>query len=168
MKKIIIVAIAIFSFGIAKAQTSGTNWLKFGLHAGIPVGDESDVSSFMIGLDAKYQFLGIDSFAMGISTGYSHYFGKETDSGYKFEDKGLIPLAALFRFYVTRSFFIGTDLGYGFFTKEGSEGGFYYRPEFGYHDNFWNIYGFYQGVSVDGISPTAVGIGLNYNIVRGK
>ena len=167
MKKLVLLVLAITSFTIAKAQVGeGTNWLKMGIHGGLPIGDMSDVSSFALGADLKYQFLDTDSFAIGVSTGYTHYFGKE-EGLFEFADVGIIPLAGLFRFYPTENFFLGTDLGYGFFT-EGGEGGFYYRPEIGYHDDEWNIYGYYQGVSSDGIQPASVGLGINFNIIQGK
>lgn len=167
MKKIVLLVVAITSFTMVKAQVGeGTNWLKMGIHGGLPVGDMSDISSFALGADLKYQFLDADSFAIGVSTGYTHYFGK--DFGLvEASDMGIIPLAGLFRFYPTENFFLGTDIGYGFLT-EGDEGGFYYRPEIGYHDDEWNIYGYYQSVATDGIEPTSIGIGINYNIVQGK
>lgn len=168
MNKIILLVIAITSFSVANAQVGeGTNWLKLGIHGGAPVGDASDVSSFVLGVDLKYQFLNAESFAIGASTGYTHYFGKE-EGIIEFSDSGLIPVAGLFRLYPTKNFFLGTDLGYAFFTEGSETGGFYYRPEIGYHNDEWNIFGYYQGVSSDGISPSSVGVGINYNIIQGK
>lgn len=163
MKKIFLFAVALMSFSLINAQSRGTNWLKLGAHVGVPVGDVSDVSSFMAGVDLKYQLLGIDSFGIGVATGYSNYFGKEINNR-KVDDFGFVPLAGLFRFYATSSFFIGTDLGYAFSTQKNGKGGLYYRPEIGYHNEKWNIYGFYQGVS-RGNSIGAVGVGISYNIV---
>lgn len=168
MKKIILFIIALVSVTVSNAQVGeGTNWLKMGVHGGLPVGDASDISSFSLGFDLKYQFLNADSYAIGVSSGYTHYFGKE-EGIFQYADFGIIPLAGLFRFYPTENFFLGTDLGYGFFTEGNETGGFYYRPEIGYHDDEWNIYGYYQGMSTDGISPSSVGIGINYNIIQGK
>ncbi|WGH74293.1 hypothetical protein P8625_09205 [Tenacibaculum tangerinum] len=167
MKKIILLLVAVLSFSFANAQRGeGTDWLKAGVHFGLPIADASDTSSFVLGVDLKYQFLNVNSFGIGFSTGYSHYFGKEV-AGVSV-DQGIVPLAALFRFYPTENFFIGTDLGYGFLTEGSESGGFYYRPEVGYHSDKWNIYGFYQGLSVDGSTPSSVGIGINYNIIQGK
>ena len=168
MKKIILLAVALVSFTVVNAQIGeGTNWLKMGIHGGVPVGDAADVSSFTLGFDFKYQFLDTESFAIGVSTGYTHYFGKE-EGVITYADAGIIPLAGLFRFYPTENFFLGSDVGYGFFTEGSESGGFYYRPEIGYHDDDWNIYGYYQTVSSDGIAPASIGIGINYNIIQGK
>lgn len=174
MKKIIVLALALVSFTVSKAQVGeGTNWLKAGIHAGIPVGDMSEVSSFALGLDLKYQFLNAESFAIGVSTGFTNYFGK-TEGLIEYNDLGVIPVAGLFRFYPTENFFLGTDVGYAFLTEEvvttdgSSSGGFYYRPEIGYHNDSWNIFAFYQGVVIDGFSPASVGVGINYNIIQGQ
>lgn len=168
MKKIGLMIALFVGMAFVNAQ-QGTNWLKLGLHAGIPVGDVSDSHSFMAGLDAKYQFLDFNSFGLGFATGYSHYFGKELTSvggtTITAEDYGLIPLAVLLRYYPTQSFFIGTDLGYGIATGSGSDGGFYFRPEIGWHNEDWNVFGFYQGVAANGANIGAVGIGVNYNII---
>ena len=165
MKKLSLIMMMLIGFSFANAQ-EGTNWLKLGVHAGIPMGDAGDYYGFMAGIDGKYQFLTYDHFGFGVSTGYSHYFGKEVN-GVDVDGAGIIPLAALLRYYPTESFFLGTDLGYGFFTGEGSDGGgFYYRPEIGYHNENWNIYGFYQGVAADGLTPSAIGVGVNFNVIQ--
>ena len=167
MKKLSLIMMMMFGITFMSAQTAqGSNWLKLGVHAGIPMGDAGDFYGFMAGIDGKYQFLTYDHFGLGVSTGYSHYFGKEVN-GYDVEDGGVIPIAALLRYYPTETFFIGTDLGYGIFTGEGAEdGGFYYRPEIGYHNERWNIFGFYQGVAADGLTPSAIGVGVNFNVIQ--
>ena len=166
MKKLSLIMVMLLGFTFMNAQ-EGSNWLKLGVHAGIPTGDAGDVSSFALGLDAKYQFLNYDSFGIGVATGYTNYFGKE-ENGISWDDFGVVPVAALFRYYPTENFFIGTDLGYGFLTGvEGADGGFYYRPEIGYHSNDWNIFGYYAGVSNDW-NVANVGIGVNYNIIQGE
>lgn len=153
----------LIGFTFTQAQ-QGTNWLKLGVHAGIPVGDAGDTSSFALGIDGKYQFLTYDHFGFGLATGYSHFFGKEVN-GHDVDDFGIIPIAALLRYYPTESFFLGADLGYGVISGVDADGGFYYRPEIGYHNENWNIFGFYQGVAAD-FAPAQVGIGVNYNVIQ--
>lgn len=171
MKKLSVLLMLMVGFAFTNAQTEGTNWLKIGIHAGIPVGDIGDYSSFALGIDAKYQFLDYESFGIGVATGYTNYFGKDMDfmgETISMDDIGVIPLAALFRYYPTANFFLGADLGYGIVTGGGeSSGGFYYRPEVGYHNNDWNIFAYYAGVSDEG-SISNVGIGVNYNIIKGQ
>ncbi|MGI9525821.1 MAG: hypothetical protein ACR2MS_01790 [Weeksellaceae bacterium] len=172
MKKLSILMMMLVGFTFSYAQVGeGTNWLKLGVHAGIPTGDADDTSSFALGIDAKYQFLNLNSFGVGIATGYTNYFGKD-ENNVDYGDTGVIPVAALFRYYPTQNFFIGTDLGYGFVTGDIADaadmtGGFYYRPEVGYHSDDWNIFAYYAGVSGD-YAPANVGIGINYNIIQAK
>ncbi|QDO95461.1 hypothetical protein FNB79_16285 [Formosa sediminum] len=159
MKKLILLFLAFASFTVSHAQS---DWIKIGVHAGSPLGDTSDTSSFVLGVDVKYQFLNTNSYAIGISTGYSNYFGED-----EFDDFGIIPIAGLFRYYPTKHFFLGADLGYGIFTDDNyGDNGFYYRPEMGFHNDKWNVYGFYQGISSGEFSPASVGIGISYNIIR--
>lgn len=169
MKKLILLIVAIVGFSLAEGKAQGTNWLKAGVNVGIPVGDVSKTYSFVLGADLKYQFLGIDSFGFGVSTGYTNFFGKKIEgTTVTVPDFGFVPLAGLFRYYATKNFFLGTDLGYGFNTVKNGKGGFYYRPEIGYHNKAWNIFAFYQGISLNKISPASVGIGINYNIIQGE
>ncbi|MXV37618.1 hypothetical protein GO491_02830 [Flavobacteriaceae bacterium Ap0902] len=176
MKKLSILMLMLVGFTFTNAQVGGTNWLKLGIHAGIPTGDASDTSDFALGIDAKYQFLNLNSFGVGIATGYTNYFSNDEVAvvrGVPVDgDTGVIPVAALFRYYPTQEFFIGTDLGYGFVTGDVADaydttGGFYYRPEVGYHNDNWNIFAYYAGVSGD-YAPSNVGIGINYNIIQGQ
>lgn len=162
MKKLSILVAFIFSVVFVQAQKKGTDWLKVGIHAGVPMAHSKDVSSFALGADVKYQFLDLKSFGLGIATGYTNYFGKDDN-----KDFGIIPVAALLRYYPTKRFFIGSDLGVGFATGgNDTETGFYYRPEVGYHDNEWNIFLYYQGVSVSESNVGNLGVGLNYNLIR--
>lgn len=165
MKKIILL-FTMFSIGISFGQNSeitpNNSWLKLGLNVAAPVGDISDFSSFMLGIDLRGQFLTNPNFALGIASGYNNYFGKDDNS-----DFGLIPLAAFGRYYFNESgWFIGLDLGYGFLTNvQDTSGGLYLNPQFGYNTYDWNVYAFYQytdtGLSTD---IQSVGLGVTYNI----
>lgn len=168
-KQILFLTIAIFTIYYSNAQLKGTNWLKAGVNFGIPIADTANSSNFVAGIDLKYQFLGINSFGFGVATGYSNYFGKKNlKTSEKYSDFSFIPVAGLLRYYVTNRFFMGGDVGYAFSTAKNTSNGFYYRPEIGYHNKAWNIYAFYQGVSLEKTSPASIGIGINYNIIQGK
>lgn len=175
MKKISLLIVFFVGFCSISAQ-SKYNWLKVGLHAGLPTAKVDAVSNFALGIDIKYQFLNNKSFGVGLATGYTNYFAKEMKE-YENKDFGVIPAAALFRYYPSKSFFLGVDLGYGFeiggenkfvYTsrdkKEKLSGGFYYRPEAGYHSDNWNIFAYYTGISSD-LSPSNFGLGVNYNFI---
>ncbi|SHO63765.1 hypothetical protein [Algoriphagus zhangzhouensis] len=143
------------------------SWLKLGVNLGAPVGDLSNYSSFALGLDVAGQFMRTDNFGLGVASGYTQYF-KKSDVSYA-ENFGVIPLGVMFRYYPQPSgFFVGTDAGYSFFTGDGmsESGGAYIRPQLGYHNYDWNIFGFYNHVfnSDPGIDVQAIGVAVTYNI----
>lgn len=142
--------------------TPNNSWLKAGLTAGIPVGDASDISSFSAGVDLRGQYLFNPNFAIGIASGYNHFFGKDD-----VEDFGVVPVAGFARYYFTpNGLFIGSDIGYGFLTNvDNNDGGLYVNPQIGYHNRDWNIYAFYQNTFAENdVDLQNVGVGVTYNI----
>lgn len=166
MKRLIIGAVALFTISQALAQetvTAKNSWLKAGLSASVPVGDLSKFTSFAAGLELSGQFMATKNLGLGVASGYTHYFAKNNAS-----DFGTIPLGLLVRYYPQASgFFAGTDVGYSFLTNtSGESGGFYVKPQLGYHNYSWNIYGFYNQVFLksNSIDLQNVGIAATYNI----
>jgi len=170
MKKSLLTAAIVLASVCAFAQdpeteiTSKNSWLKAGISAGIPVGDADDYSSFVLGLDLKGQLMSTPHLGIGLTTGYNHFFAKDG-----IEDFGTVPVGAFIRVYPkSKGFFAGTDAGYSFVTGiDGADGGFYVKPQVGYHNYSWNVFGFYNGVfrsETSGGSIQHVGIGATYNI----
>lgn len=183
--KKIILGLGILSAGIVSAQHSEmTNMIKVGVNAGIAV--PANNASANLGLDLAYQNLVTPGFGLGIATGYNHFFGKENNS-YKNNDFGVVPVAALIRVYPKQTgFYLGADLGYGFITgnekvagnamAERPDGGFYLKPEIGYHNEDWNFAVQYTKVFTgnkgnlpnQNYSAGALGVGVSYNLPLGK
>jgi hypothetical protein len=166
MKKIVLLfSLLVSSMLFAQEEINITNtnsWFKAGITAGIPVGDANDASSFALGLDARGQYLVSPNFAIGIASGYTHYFGKDD-----IDDFGTVPVAGFARYYFTKSgVFIGSDFGYSFLTNiENNAGGLYVNPQIGYHNRDWNIYGYFQNTFAENdVKVQNVGIGATYNI----
>lgn len=169
-KKFFVVSAAALLLAAVKVNAQSTeitprnSWLKLGANVGVPVGNVSNYSGFTAGLELKGQVLETDYLGLGLTTGYDHYFGKNGYSGF-----GTIPLGAFLRVYPQRKgFFIGTDIGYSFITGiDGAKGGFYVKPQLGYHNYDWNIFGYYNDIirsNENGGSIGSVGIGATYNI----
>ncbi|WP_304343041.1 hypothetical protein [Chryseobacterium koreense] len=189
MKKTIL-ATALISAGLLSAQNADMrNMFKIGANVGLAVPNEN--ASANLGLDLSYQNLVAPGFGLGIASGYSHFFGRDnTVDGVtiKNNDFGVIPVAALIRIYPKQSgFYFGTDLGYGFIVGDkkvasnvGSpdrpDGGFYIKPEIGYHNQDWNFALQYQKTFTGSMgeigsqkySAGALGVGIGYNIPLGK
>ena len=158
MKKLMLIG-ALALFGSMSAQAG----FKLGAHVGLPVGDASDVSSFVAGVDASYLFPVSAEVNLGITSGYNIFFGKDVH-GYKFDNLNLVPIAGTLQYRATPEFSISADLGYGFLFADGeSDGGFYYQPKVAYHfgpseDNLG-----YMGVSKNGYSYSSINLGYAYS-----
>lgn len=186
-----ILALGLVSAGLVSAQSADMrNMLKVGVHGGAAVPAEN--ASAMLGAEVAYQNLVTPGFGLGIATGYSHYFGRENTVGgvtVDNNDFGVVPVAALVRVYPRQTgFYLGTDIGYGFITgdkrvsstagitTERPDGGFYIKPEVGYHNKDWNFALQYQKVFTGDkgeigdqkYSAGALGVGVSYNIPLGK
>ncbi|MCK7590642.1 hypothetical protein M0G43_08660 [Subsaxibacter sp. CAU 1640] len=169
MKKLVLM-IALLVAGVTFAQevkvndnvTSENSWLKLGLNAGVPMGDVDDASSFSFGLELKGQHLVTPNFGIGLTTGYSNFFGKDG-----VDDFGVVPAAAFARYYFQpKGLFVGADFGYGFLTGvDNLDGGLYLNPQLGYHNDDWNFYAYYQNTFADNdITIQVLGVGVTYNI----
>ncbi|WP_346238951.1 hypothetical protein ABDK00_005880 [Niabella insulamsoli] len=189
-KAIFIGAAMIFSTMVAQAQ-SMKNMIKIGALAGASV--PSNNAGAGAGLDLAYQNLVTPNFGLGIATGYQHHFGKDNEVGgttLNNNDFGVVPVAALVRYYPkAEGIYIGTDLGYGVITGDADvasnagvarpDGGFYLKPEVGYHNRNWNIFAHYSkvftgdkgtvnvGNGSQKYNAGIIGVGLAYNIGLG-
>ena len=168
MKKLLLVG-ALALFGAMNAQTTGG--FKLGAHIGMPVGDASDGLSFIAGVDLGYTWRIAENFDLGVTTGYSEYFGKKQTyniPGYgtielDAVNSGMIPVAATGQYNFNGGMFLGLDLGYAIFTAEGADGGFLYQPKVGYTFNSKNdLYLGYRGISVDGGTISSINLGYAY------
>jgi hypothetical protein len=130
MKKLFLVAvIAAFAFN-ANAQT-----FKAGASIGIPMADASDISSFVLGVDAYYYFTDNDAtIEIGATAGFRNFFGKEFDiegETYSADDAQFLPIAAAARFKLFGIVSGGADVGYALGISDFLDGGFYFRPVVG-------------------------------------
>lgn len=177
--------VGLFIATAATAQNSDMrNMLKLGINGGFAL--PSNNASGALGVDLAYQNLGVPGFGLGVATGYTHYFAKKNDN-IENNDFGVIPVAALIRFYPQQSgFYFGADLGYGIITGdkkvaknsavERPTGGFYINPEIGYHNRDWNFGVHYQRtftgdkgtINDQKFAAGNLGASISYNIPLGK
>lgn len=155
MKKIFL-ASALALFGLVSAQQKAG--FKLGAHAGLPVGDISKTHSFNVGADVAYTFEIAKNLNLGLTTGYSHYFGKSetinvlgVSQKLEVKDLGIVPAAVTAQYALGGNFFIGADLGYAFYTNKNVSdlGTFYYQPKLGFTFNGNDVYVSYKGLTQD-------------------
>ena len=165
MKKIALFTLAVF-FGLTCAQAQGD--FKAGIHAGLPIGDAGDLSTFALAVELGYLFDVSDEFQAGPTLGYSHSFGDEIDTGFgtiDVDDVQFLPIAAAGRFSVSDEFSLGADLGYALGISDGNDGGFYYAPRAAYSiTEMMDIVLAYRGVALDGGSWDIISLGLEFGI----
>ena len=159
MKKILLfTVVATFSFFSANAQDAIKNGgIKIGANIGLPLSAAGDVASFNIGFDGAYLVEVIDNLEVGGLVGYTHYFGDGTYSYVTsggsliiadYDDTSFVPIAASARYsFADRKFFAGLDLGYAVNVAGDADGGFYYRPKFGFNLGPITLLAMYQGIS---------------------
>lgn len=138
MKKLLLLGAFAFLGFTAQAQQG----FKLGGHIGAPVGDASDVASFTLGVDAAYMWNITKGLDVGITTGYSHFFGKD-----RWDDFGFIPLAASGKYrFNGLPLFVGLDLGGAISTKDGIDSGIYVYPKVGFQLSRAEVYLGYQNI----------------------
>lgn len=162
MKKLLLVG-AVALFGAMNAQA-----LKVGAHVGLPIGDFADSSSFNVGADVAFVYNVMDNLELGVTTGYSHFVGKEYSTpSFSYmgisvpgttvkSDLGIVPVAATATYNLTEKFNLGADLGYAFYVGDNVDGGgMYFFPKVGYNltEND-NVFAGFKGISDDGTSGT--------------
>ncbi|MFH6769753.1 hypothetical protein V8G56_13450 [Gaetbulibacter aquiaggeris] len=142
---------------------------SIGSNLGAPVSDAHDFYSFIIGIDANYWFVS-DKFSAGIATGFNFFLSNElkgNNSGFYLENASFVPIAFASRFDLSDKFILGADVGYA--IGVGNDGGFYYRPIFGYNiSDSVQLTLSYRGISTDGLSVDAVTVGVNYSFSNRK
>ncbi len=192
MKKVFFGVALLFAAGFANAQDlSYKNTLKVGALAGASVPKSNAAAG--AGVDIAYQNLVTPNVGLGVATGYQHYFGKDATINsvdVKNNSFGVVPVAGLVRFYPKpEGIYVGTDLGYGVIVGDEKvtdhavvnadrpSGGFYLKPEIGYHNRNWNIFAHYTKtftgadagkVGDQKYNAGMVGVGLAYNIGLGR
>src|SRR5258705_7609988 len=146
MKKALLITILFIGFLGANAQSD----FKFGVgpNIGIPIGDAGDISSLTIGIEVQGELNFNDKASGIITTGYTHFIGKDY-FGVKLS-YGAIPILIGGRVYPSEQFFIGGQIGYGFFTGDASSGGFAYKPQVGYNTSSVQLGLSYNGISNNG------------------
>lgn len=153
MKKVILAVVVMMSVGLTSASAQE---FKLGAHAGVPVGDVSDVSDFAFGADVSYLWNAVGVLQLGPKVGYHQYTGDW--------DAGFIPVAAEGRVGLGDAVFVGADLGYGIGLKDGMDGGFYYAPKLGFGFMGIKVIGSYTGISSDGVDVSSVNAGIELSL----
>lgn len=148
MKKVFLVA-AFTVAGFVGLNAQKDFKLGAGINVGLPVGDIKDAANFAIGAELQGE-LGLSETVKGLATvGYTHFLGKELAPGVKLKF-GAVPILVGARVYPSEQFFVGGQVGYGFFTGDADGGGFAYKPQVGYDAGKFQLALSYNAISDNG------------------
>jgi hypothetical protein len=154
MKKLIVMA-AFAVAGLVNAQTG----FKAGVHAGLPIGDAGNGTSFNFGVDASYLLDVADKFKVGGTVGYTKFQPKD---GLNF-NISFVTIGATAQYSFSENIFAGADLGYAVWVgEEGGKGGLFYLPKVGYQTEQYEVYLGYKGISQENTTASAIQLGFNY------
>ena len=161
MKKLFLCAvIAVFSVASMQAQT-----FKIGATLGLPVADASDISTFVLGVDAYYYFTDIDALIeIGATAGFRNFFGEDIEIGgqsFAIDDGQFLPLAAAGRVKIFGLLSGGVDVGYALGINDGNDGGFYFRPVVGFDiADTIELNASYESITNDGVTWGNLNVGV--------
>ncbi|MFL9836787.1 hypothetical protein ABS768_04710 [Flavobacterium sp. ST-75] len=143
--------------------------IRVGAHGAFPTGDASDVSSFNAGVDASVYFFDInEQVSLGVSTGYTRFFGKDETVGdikFEYDDFTYIPITASARglFGTKQNIFYTANLGYAVGLDD-ADGGFIYQANLGWTNSVIDVFAFYRGIS-DEITVNSFGAGVAFKVL---
>jgi hypothetical protein len=140
MKKILFVfavlsAAALSTFAQTTTSSPASEGGKFsiGFDGGIPIGDASDVYTFIVGGSIKYELPTVTNTFFTLSAGYNSWLvkGELKDMGFP-STSNFIPLKAGIKYYPGDGFFLEGAAGIVFATESGVGSSFTYAPGLGY------------------------------------
>ena len=132
--KIIATSAAVVALFFTTNVNAQSQKLGVGLSVGIPT---SDAYSVAVGGDIRYQFNVDKQLSIPVTTGYTHFIGKEIgNTGVDFQDYGYIPVKVGAKYFFNESgsgIYGLAEVGAGFgVTPSGAGTGFLYSPAIGY------------------------------------
>jgi hypothetical protein len=157
-----VAAVALFISTNVNAQSSP----KFGVgvNLGVPT---SDVYSFAIGADLRYQFDIDKQLSIPLTAGYTRLVGKEIgNTGVNYASNGYIPVKAGLKYFFNETgagAYGLAEAGAGFSTNNGGGTSFVYAPAIGYSwSNGLDLAAKYEGLSKNNANTGYVGLRLAY------
>ncbi|MCO4821990.1 MAG: outer membrane beta-barrel protein [Flavobacteriaceae bacterium] len=166
MKKICL-SVLVLTF-LWTSDSNAQSGLSIGGGVTIPIGEATNFSSVGFMLDVNYLFEISESVDVGLASGFVNVFGKEEKRALitiDHDDFKYIPLAAAARVTLTNNMVVGVDLGYAIAVSDNWDGGFSYRPIFGYNfsDKF-QVNTSYTGISDSNFTWNTWNFGVMFNL----
>jgi len=168
IRRIILLVVCGLTYFSATAQEG----FKIGAQAGLPLGDYNDLVGVVVGADMGYMWAPNKIMDLGLKVGFIHGFAErfraETVS-VKLPNIQFAPVAVSIRIWPSRSFSLGGDVGQAFGLNDGNDGGFYYRPQFGFQVGPQSEINFsYTAINQDSDTWSTVTMGFVYTFLSAR
>jgi len=146
---------ALFFATTVKAQTTPANALRLsiGADAGLPTGNLTIGSNFVLGGTVRLHYGITNSFAVTLTSGADHFFSKiNPATGIKFDSFGIIPIKAGVKWFFVPSIYVAAEGGIGIEETDSGQGNtkVLLSPTLGWANQHWDI-----GVRYDNYSGQA-------------
>jgi hypothetical protein len=147
LKKILAMAstVAVLSVaGHVNAQTTPAGAFRFsvGVDAGIPTGNLTIGSNFVLGGTIRGHYGLSNNFALTLTSGADHFFSKiNPATGKKFDSFGIIPVKAGFKEFVVPNIYVAAEAGAAVEETDTGAGNtkFLVSPSVGWANTHWDI-----------------------------
>src|SRR5690606_13553626 len=141
----IIFTVLLSVIGLSGVNAQSGNF-EVGPYLGPAIGEGGDAYNLNVGATFAYYVPVIDGLKVGGITGLDHYFGKDY-RGWDIPDATFIPIAASAKYNFIPKLYVGLDLGFAIGLSDGSKGGFYGRPSFGFSLPVVDLYAYYKSIN---------------------
>ncbi|SHG10773.1 hypothetical protein [Pedobacter caeni] len=141
--------------------------LSIGLDEGIPVGELSKYSSFVMGASIQGEYAVLKELGLTLSANYLYFLGKNGRTGLSF-----VPVLAGAKFYLSRKIYISGQLGAAMYIGQDSEDDTYlsYAQGIGFQaSNRIDLLAKYEGINIGGSRTYSfAGLRIAYNLFKRK
>ena len=143
---------AMFFTTTAKAQTTPANTLRMsiGVDAGLPTGNLTIGSNFVLGGTIHLQYGICNNFAVSLASGADHFFSKiNPATGIVFDSFGIIPIKAGVKWFFVPGLYVAGEGGIAIEETDSGAGNtkMLLSPELGWANTRWDV-----GVRYDNFS----------------
>jgi hypothetical protein len=127
-----------------RAQTTPAGSLRMGigLDAGIPTGNLTISSNFVLGGTIQLQYGISNSFAVTLTSGADHFFSKNNPAtNMPYDSFGVIPIKAGVKEFFVPNIYLGIEAGVAIEETDNGVGNkkFAYSPALGYANKRWDV-----------------------------
>lgn len=106
-------------------------YFQIGTFVGLPIGEEKDFYSMVLGAELSYLFNINNNLSLGPEVGFTRFTGKDIGE-FKTEGLSFIPVGGIIKYSFSEKIAVEGHIGYSFFTEENVDDGLNYGVGIGW------------------------------------